>query len=48
VTAFALIIIGGGLILVALVLRAQPLPKALVLATGLCGVVVTTAGAMQL
>jgi uncharacterized membrane protein YfcA len=48
VTAFALIIIGGGLMFVALVLRGQRLPKALALATALCGVVTTTAGALHL
>lgn len=47
-TAFVLIVIGGVLMFVALMLRAQPLPKLLALATALCGVVSATAGALHL
>jgi hypothetical protein len=48
VTAFALIVVGGFLLLEALVLRAAHTPRLLALASGLCGVVATAAGALRL
>jgi hypothetical protein len=48
VTAFALIALGGLLMLGALGLRGAPVPRLLPLATGLCGLVATTAGALRL
>ena len=47
-TAFALIAFGGLLMLGALGLRSAPVPRLLPLATGFCGVVATTAGALRL
>ena len=47
-TAFTLIIVGGGLIFAALMLRAQPLPRLLTVVIGVCGIATTTAGALRL